>query len=95
MSRVQEAVPRPASPNDTSVTLRVREAYLKRADALVEFLSDRAGLAVELTRSDVLRTAIAHGLDVLEAQRDAAQREAMPAKSPSRPPPPKGPRSRR
>jgi hypothetical protein len=71
MHRVQEGMPRPASPNGSSVTLRLRETYLERADALVAFLSERAGLGVALTRSDVLRAAIAQGLEVLEAQRDA------------------------
>jgi hypothetical protein len=73
MYGVQDRVPRPPTGNDTPISLRLPDAWLKRADALIEFLSEaRPGMAV--TRSDALRVALARGLEVLEAERDAASR---------------------
>jgi hypothetical protein len=60
---------RPATPNDTPISLRVPDTWLKRADSLIEYLS-KPGIGV--TRSDVLRSAIARGLDAIEAERDVA-----------------------
>jgi hypothetical protein len=67
MPVLQGGVPRPASPNDSSIALRLPEGWLKRAENLIEFLST-PGIAV--TRSDVLRAALARGLEALEADRD-------------------------
>jgi hypothetical protein len=69
MNGVQSSVPRAPSGNDSSIALRVPEAWLKRADALRTFLSSRPG--IELSRSDILRAALARGLEALEVERDA------------------------
>ncbi len=69
MNGVQGRMARPATANDTPVSLRLPDVWLKRADALIEFLS-KPGIGV--TRSDVLRSAIARGLDAIEAERGAA-----------------------
>jgi hypothetical protein len=70
MNEVQaRGVPRPASGNDSSVALRLPEAWLHQAEALREFLASKLGPGGELTRSDVLRAAIARGLEAIEAER--------------------------
>ena len=61
-------VPRAPSGNDSAVAIRVPDAWLKRADDLRSFLASRPG--IELTRSDILRAALARGLEALEAERD-------------------------
>lgn len=81
MNGVQERVPRKPSGNDSAVALRLPDEWLKRADALVEFLLEsRPGMSV--TRSDVLRIALARGLDALEAERDGNRQS--PKKGPKR-----------
>jgi len=50
--------------SDTQVAIRVPREWLDRASHLVPGLS-RPG--IEVTRSDVLRAALAKGLDALEA----------------------------
>jgi len=55
---------RPAMSSDTQVAIRVPREWLDRASHLVPGLS-RPG--IEVTRSDVLRAALAKGLDALEA----------------------------
>jgi hypothetical protein len=70
MSSVQGGVPRKPSGNDSSVAIRIPDAWLKRAEALREFLASRPG--IELTKSDILRICIARGLEAIEAERDAA-----------------------
>lgn len=67
MNAVLGGVPRPPSANDTSIAIRLPEAWLRRADALIESLSTPG---ITVTRSDVLRAALAHGFEVLEARRD-------------------------
>lgn len=70
MNRVQARdVPRPPSANDSSVALRLPEAWLQRAESLREFLASRLGPGGEVTRSDVLRAALARGLEALETER--------------------------
>jgi hypothetical protein len=71
MNGVQGGVPRQPSGNDTPVAIRVPDAWLKRAEALRDFLSARPGL--ELSRSDLLRICIARGLEAIEAERAAAK----------------------
>jgi hypothetical protein len=68
MVGVEKSVPRKAGPNDGSVVLRLPEAWLARADALVGHLAAQSPAGVELTRSDALRAALAAGLEVLERQ---------------------------
>jgi|HubBroStandDraft_2_1064218.scaffolds.fasta_scaffold178989_3 hypothetical protein len=67
MTVIERSVPRKPSANTGSVVLRLPESWLARADALIEYLADRAP-GVELTRSDALRAALAAGFDVLEAK---------------------------
>lgn len=58
--------PMPRPPSDSSqVAIRLLNAWLRRADALIPYLA-RPGIAV--TRTDVLRAAIAKGLDAFEAE---------------------------
>ncbi len=66
MTVVHGGMPRPASSNDTQIAIRLPNDWLERADALVPFVS-RPGIAI--TRSDVLRAALAKGLDALEKER--------------------------
>lgn len=62
MPVIQGAVGRPKSENDVHVAVRLPQDTLDRADELRGELL--AGVTV--TRSDVLRAAIAAGLEVLE-----------------------------
>ncbi len=57
---------RPATDNDSQLAIRVPGDWLTRADALAPLVA-RPGILV--TRSDVLRAAMARGLDALEAER--------------------------
>jgi hypothetical protein len=68
-------VPRPASDNDDSVALRLPKDWLRRAEALIESMS-RPGIGV--SRSDVLRAALAKGLVALEAE--AAKASSKPSR---------------
>ncbi len=63
-------VPRPSSGNDSATALRLPDAWLQRAEALRAFLGAKLGPGGEVTRSDVLRAALARGLEALEAERD-------------------------
>lgn len=65
------SVPRPSSGNDSATALRLPDAWLRRAEALRDFLGSKLGPGGEVTRSDVLRAALARGLEALEAERDA------------------------
>ena len=82
MNSVQGGVPRPASGNDSSVAIRIPDAWLKRAEGLRDFLSSRPG--IELTKSDILRVCIARGLEALEAERDAGGQAPDPSSKPRR-----------
>jgi len=78
MSVLQGGVPRPPSGNDEQIALRLPKEWTARADRL----RDRGVIAkpgVGVTRSDVLRAAIARGLEALEADADAPA--PKPAKS--------------
>jgi len=70
MTMVQEAMPRPPSGNDTQVAIRLPNEWIERADALMAPLS-RPG--IQVSRSDVLRAALARGLDALEAETQATK----------------------
>ena len=61
-------------------TLRLQPALLARAEALVPLLADDTRLAGlgTVTRSTVLRVALARGLDALEAEYGAAPRRKPP-----------------
>lgn len=65
MTVVHAGMPRPPSANDTQIAIRLPNDWIDRADALVPLVS-RPGITV--TRSDVLRAALAKGLDALEAE---------------------------
>jgi hypothetical protein len=73
-------VPRPSTGNDSSVALRLPEAWLARAEALRDFLASKLGPGGELTRSDVLRAALARGLEALEAERAAVRKPTKGSK---------------
>jgi hypothetical protein len=77
MSMVARAVPRPPS-ESTQIAIRLLDAWLERAEALVPWIA-RPG--VSATKTDVLRAAIAKGLDALEAERRA---EGPPKRPPTR-----------
>ena len=55
---------------DVQTSMRLPSALLDRADALIEALTDDPSLSLmgKMTRSKVLRLAIARGLDELERQ---------------------------
>lgn len=58
----------PASPDaNPQITIRVSPRFIERADALIEFVSDRSGRNV--TRADVWREALVLGLAALERER--------------------------
>jgi hypothetical protein len=59
-------MPRPPSENTTQIALRIPDDWIARADALIPWIT-RPGISA--TRTDVLRAAIARGLDALEADR--------------------------
>jgi Arc/MetJ-type ribon-helix-helix transcriptional regulator len=56
---------RPATENDQQIAIRLPAEWLARADKLIPALTT-PGLAV--SRSDVLRAALARGLDALERE---------------------------
>ena len=60
-----ETVAKPPSDNDTPVGFKIPGPWLERADKLASALS-RSGPSV--TRTAVLRAALARGLDVLEEE---------------------------
>jgi hypothetical protein len=64
MSVIHKDMPRKPSENTSQVALRLPEAWLDRCDALAPALSIPG---ITATRTDVLRAAIARGLDELEA----------------------------
>jgi len=67
-------MPRQKSGNDEQVALRLPKDWTDRADSL----RDRGVVAergVVVTRSDVLRAAIARGLDALEREADKPARK--------------------
>ena len=64
MSVIQKDMPRKPSENTSQVALRLPEAWLDRCDALAPALSIPG---ITATRTDVLRAAIARGLEELEA----------------------------
>jgi predicted DNA-binding protein len=72
---VEGGVPRPPSGNDEQIAIRLPKEWLARADKLSDFIA-KPGVGV--TRSDVLRAALARGLDALEDERRKV--EAKPAK---------------
>ena len=58
-----------------NTSIRIDERQLERADNLIEFVSRESSL--NANRSDVLRRALALGLEVLERRRrEAADRDA-------------------
>lgn len=59
-------VPRATSPNEQQIAIRVPNAWVKRASALV---SQVAQPGMNVTRTDVFRVAIARGLEAMEAER--------------------------
>jgi len=63
---MQHAMPRPASENTFQITFKIPQQWIGHADALAASMS-RPGLTV--TRTDVLRTALATGLAALEGER--------------------------
>jgi hypothetical protein len=65
MGDISSGMPRAPSENTTQIVVRIPEAWVKRADALIPTLG-RPGVAV--TRTDAIRAAIAEGLDSLEAR---------------------------
>jgi hypothetical protein len=75
MSVVEVGVARPPSGNDEQIAIRLPKEWLARADKLSDFIA-KPGVGV--TRSDVLRAALARGLDALEEERRHA--EAKPGK---------------
>jgi hypothetical protein len=56
---------RPATENDQQIAIRLPAEWLMRADKLIPALST-AGVTV--SRSDVLRAALARGLDAMERE---------------------------
>lgn len=66
---ILEDVPRPR-PSDHSgyVGLRVPTGWIARIDALAERAACLGLPGVEVTRSDVLRAALARGIEALEAE---------------------------
>ena len=63
--------PTPEADDMEQTTLRIPEAILERADALISHLESDPAIAAlgrDVTRSDVLRTAILRGLAVIEAE---------------------------
>ena len=73
MNVLQKDMPRKPSENTSQVALRLPEAWLERCDALAPALSIPG---ISATRTDVLRAAIARGLDELEA--DAKEKATAP-----------------
>lgn len=65
------SVPRKPSENDEQIALRLPQEWLTRADALRDVIA-KPGVGV--TRSDVLRAALARGLQALEEERDRGQK---------------------
>jgi hypothetical protein len=57
-----QSMPRPASENTFQITFKIPQEWIDKADHLASAMS-RPGLT--LTRTDVLRTALAQGLDAL------------------------------
>jgi hypothetical protein len=74
MTVLQDGMARPPSGNEKQIALRLPNDWIARADTLIPALS-RPGILV--SRSDVLRAALARGLDVLEAE----SRPAKPTKT--------------
>ncbi len=74
MTMVSGSVPRKSSDNTTQIALRVPDAWLERCDALLSWIS-RPG--INTTRTDIMRAALAHGLEALEQERAA---ESKPRK---------------
>ena len=58
-------MPRAPTENSIQIAVRVPPAWLERADALAPTIA-RPGIAA--TRTDVLRAALARGLDALEQE---------------------------
>jgi hypothetical protein len=77
MREVPSGVARPPSENSSQIAIRLPEEWLTRADALAPWIT-RPGIAA--TRSDVLRAAIARGLESLEAERATDAKSKKPAK---------------
>jgi hypothetical protein len=69
MTMVQASMPRKPSENATQVAIRIPDAWLKRCDKLIPWLS-RPGMGT--TRTDAIRAAFAVGLDRLEEEQRAA-----------------------
>jgi len=65
MNRVTDPVARPPSDNSTQIAIRIPDAWLERADALRPKLGE-PGFSV--TRTDIVRAALARGLVALEAE---------------------------
>lgn len=79
MQVVEGGVPRPKSGNDEQVALRLPKAWTERADKLRE-RGVVAETGVGVTRLDVLRAAIARGLEALEAEADKPSPRPRPRK---------------
>ena len=73
MTVVQGAMPRAPSENISQVVIRIPEAWVERADELIAWIA-RPGVAA--TRTDVLRAALAKGLDALEVERHAETKKS-------------------
>ena len=71
MTMVSSAVPRPPSANDEQIAIRLPKEWIERADKLRDVI---AAPGVGVTRSDVLRAALARGLNVLEEEREQPPR---------------------
>jgi len=71
-------------PNDAALSMRLPQALLDRVDALVPVLSARPEFALwEINRAQVIRLALAEGLDAME-KRYGAPSEESPAPKKSR-----------
>ena len=66
MTMVSESMPRKPSENTTQIALRVPDAWLERCDSLIPWIT-RPG--INMTRTDIMRAALARGLDALESER--------------------------
>jgi hypothetical protein len=71
---VSGSVPRKPSENTTQIAIRVPDAWLDRCDVLIPWIS-RPG--INMTRTDIMRAALARGLEALEQERAA---ESKPRK---------------
>lgn len=65
-------MPKPLSENTTQVAFKVPDAWLERAEVLAKALS-RPGIST-VTKTEILRAALARGLDVLEEETPAKPR---------------------